>query len=319
MGNDLPEIRTLAVNLPELTARPAHELYDSPTFQAILADASRAVAERVEAKRRAAPAPAPVTAPAAAPAPAAASNFCVVCERPVDQWIPHPNTGADLSFIYEIEAVGSTLEKHFCPHCRCNDRDRHLWLYIAYSGVLQNASEKRILHIAPEATIEVRIRQLGPREYVAGDLFPRRPDHRKINVEALDFPDDHFDLIICNHVLEHVDNPHAALAEFRRCLTPDGRLIAQTPYSPLLKYTFELNRRASVPFATRYFGQDDHVRLFGADIIDYFRDAGLKGELYSHRAVVGDIDPDMVGCNGLEPFFLFAKGDAPELVAAGAV
>ncbi|WP_165779026.1 methyltransferase domain-containing protein [Paraburkholderia hospita] len=300
LGKEFPEIRRFTANLHELTGRPARELYDSPAFQAHLAQARSAVTERVEAGKR----------------PASAQNFCAVCERPVVEWVPHPNTGADLGFIYEIEAVGSTLEKHFCPHCHCNDRDRHLWLYIAYSGVLQNASEKRILHIAPEAAIEVRIKQLGPREYIGGDLFPRRPDHRKINVEALDFPDDHFDLIICNHVLEHVDNPHAALAEFRRCLAPDGRLIAQTPYSPLLKYTFELNRPASVPFATRYFGQDDHVRLFGSDIVDYFRDAGLKGDLYPHRTVLGDIDPDVIGCNGQEPFFLFAKGDAPDMAVA---
>ena len=299
-GAEFPEIRNLASNLHELTGRPAQELFDSPVFQTSLTQARAAVVARVEASNR----------------PATAHNICVVCEQQVLQWVPHPTTGADLSFIYETETVGSTLEKHFCPHCHCNDRDRHLWLYLAYSGLLESASQQRILHIAPEARIEPRIRALQPREYIAGDLFPRSPQHRKINVEALEFPNDYFDLIICNHVLEHVDNPDMALAEFSRCLAPGGHLIAQTPYSPILKYTLELNRPASVPFATRYFGQADHVRLFGADIVDYFRDAGLNGDLYPHHAVLGTIDPDVVGCNGQEPFFLFSKGSVPVFAAA---
>jgi hypothetical protein len=91
--------------------------------------------------------------------------------------------------------------------------------------------------------------------------------------------------------------------------------VAQTPYSPILKRTFELNKPASVPFKTWYFGQDDHVRLFGADIVDYFRDAGLNGDLYPHATVLGNIDADVVGCNVREPFFLFAKGEAPAFAA----
>ncbi|MFP3551097.1 hypothetical protein SB861_10290 [Paraburkholderia sp. SIMBA_049] len=61
------------------------------------------------------------------------------------------------------------------------------------------------------------------------------------------------------------------------------------------------------------------MRLFRSDIIGYFRDAGLKGDLYPHRTVLGEIDPDAIGCNGLEPFFLFSKSDAPEFAASASV
>jgi SAM-dependent methyltransferase len=147
-------------------------------------------------------------------------------------------------------------------------------------------------------------------------LSPKLPHHRPLNVEQLDFPDGYFDIIICNHVLEHVDNPDAALAEFNRCLASGGHLIAQTPYSPLLRNTLELNKPVTPGFAAQYFGQSDHVRLFGVDLVDRIRSAGLAGDLYGHETVLGGVDPDTYGCNGREPFFLFTKGaHAPQFSA----
>ncbi len=292
---DSPEIAPLLANVGELTTRSQHELFDGERFQSDLAFARASAVARMTKG-----------ASTARPLVRSQRKVCAVCEQDVDAWLPHPH-GVDRSFLEEIEPVGSTLERHLCPKCGCNDRERHLWLYIALSGLLERASEMRILHVAPEPGLEPRIRRLAPREYVAGDLFPRAVGHRKINVEALDFADGHFDLIICNHVLEHVDHPEAALAEFHRCLKPGGHLIAQTPYSPVLKYTFELTKAPSARFATRYFGQADHVRFFGADIAEYFRAAGFSGELYPHETVLGDLDENAWGCNEREPFFLFAK------------
>lgn len=289
----LKEIEPLLANLDELTERAPGELLDSPRFLEGLANARAAVAARRRSARL--------------------SNFCAVCDHTVSAWLPHPQIGTiDVDFLSQMESVGSRLDKHLCPRCRSNDRDRHLWLYLTNSGLLENAGSKRVLHVAPEGAIEQRIGALHPLEYVVGDLHPRLGHHRKINVEALDFPDGYFDLIICNHALERVDHPAAALAEFQRSLKPDGHLVAQTPYSPVLKHTFELNRPAEVSFAIRYFGQDDQVRLFGADIVDLFRAAGLNGDLYPHASVLGDIDPDAFGVNGKEPFFLFSKGAAPQ-------
>jgi SAM-dependent methyltransferase len=294
----LPEIAPLLAHLDEFDQVPAQALYTSPRFNEDLKHARAAVAARVGVRRKG--------------GLGAQQKLCVVCEQPVDGWLAHPHAAQfDRTFTRELETVGSTLEHYMCPRCGCNDRERHLWLYLAFSQVLENAGEKRILHIAPEAGIEPRIQRLQPREYVAGDLFPRAPHHRKINVEKLEFPDGYFDLIICNHVLEHVDSPEAALAEFHRCLAPNGHLVAQTPYSPILRHTFELNKPMPEPFKVRYYGQDDHVRMFGADIAEYFRAAGFAGALYPHTSVLGEIDAATYGCNGREPFFFFAKGEAP--------
>ncbi|MBN3752833.1 glycosyltransferase [Paraburkholderia sp. Tr-20389] len=294
----LPEIARLAANLDELVQRNPLELLDSSQFQADLAHARKALGARIAARRKAAS-----TSPD--------EKFCALCETPVPGWIAHPQANSNREFMQHIGAVGSTLEHHLCPNCNCNDRERHLWLYFDRAGILKDIAQKRILHIAPEAGIERRLRALAPLEYVAGDLSPQKPDHRAINVERIGFPDGYFDLIVCNHVLEHVDRPDTALAEFARCLAPGGHLVAQTPYSPLLKQTFELTIPPSKPFATHYFGQSDHVRLFGADLLTRIRAAGLNGDLYPHTTVLGGIDPVAWGCNEREPFFLFAKGPAP--------
>jgi hypothetical protein len=294
----LPEISRLLANLDELGRLPAQELEASARYRADFAHARAAVAARVHGGRNG--------------QTDVQQKFCVVCEKPVTAWLPHPHLSRmDRTFALQMECVGSTLQNHLCPSCGCNDRERHVWLYLAFSQVLEHAGNKRILHIAPERGIEPRIRRLQPREYVAGDLFPSQPHHRKIDVEALEFGDGYFDLIICNHVLEHVDDPHKALAEFNRCLAPGGHLIAQTPYSPVLRHTFEMTKAAPEPFAVQYYGQNDHVRLFGSDIAEYFSKAGFAGDLYPHTSVLGSVEPDTYGCNGREPFFFFAKGDAP--------
>jgi SAM-dependent methyltransferase len=237
--------------------------------------------------------------------------YCAICERPVDRWLPHPQRDRLGQFTRLLGAIGSDLERHSCPHCGCNDRDRHLWLYLQHVGLVDRIPGARILHVAPESHIELRIRALRPLDYVLGDLSPRRPEHRKLNVEKLPFEDGSFDLILCNHVLEHVADPDRAMAELARCLTPDGHLVAQTPYSPHLKWTFELNSNVSPQFAHLFYGQEDHVRLFGADLLARFHAAGLRGDLMPHARVLGDLSPQEYGCNEREPFFLFTNPPCP--------
>lgn len=293
-----PELSPLLEGLRELDTPQADPVH-SPTFVANLERAYATVAERLRAWRHTEEMP----------------MVCAVCGNKVKGWLPHPELQAynQLDFLNELDTVGSTLERHLCPVCQCNDRDRHLWLYMSRAGILDDISSKRILHIAPEVLLEPKLLALHPLEYIAGDLHPRNARHQKLNVESLPFENEHFDLIICNHVLEHVDRPDKTLAELARCLSPRGRLVAQTPYSPVLKATLELTKMPSEAFRIRYYGQNDHVRLFGADIINYFRAAGFAGDLCPHDTLLEGVDANAYGVNGNEPFFLFWKETAPAL------
>lgn len=233
--------------------------------------------------------------------------YCCICDRDVAAWLPHPHIQARSEFMKLMQAVGSDLSLYQCPSCGCNDRDRHIWLYLNKIGVIERLEGASVLHIAPELALEPKLAACGLGEYVRGDLMPNRPGVEQVNVEAMPFQDERFDLIICNHVLEHVASPERALAEFRRCLKPRGVLIAQTPYSPVLKHTFELNVAVDVEFASLFYGQDDHVRLFGSDIASYFHQAGLQGELLPHETLLPDVDAQAYGCNVREPLFFFSK------------
>jgi Methyltransferase domain/Glycosyl transferase family 2/Glycosyltransferase like family len=306
----LPEIRPLLAHLDELTKLAPEQIFVSDRFQADLAQARAAVAARVadhEAGTESAAFARSREASATSGASRTQQHICAVCEQAVDNWLPDARSAERLWFDHlgEDQPMRGRL---LCPKCGCDDHDRHLWLYIAFSGLLERASEMRILHIAPEARIEPRIAQLAPKEYVVADLIPRAPGRIEIDVESLDFSDGHFDLIICNRVLQRVDHPDKALAELHRCLKRGGHLIAQTPYLPALKYTFELTKAPSAKLATRYFGQPDHLRVFGTDIDRHFHEAGFEGEIRSHAAMLGDVDAHTWGCDEGAPFFLFAKG-----------
>jgi len=233
--------------------------------------------------------------------------FCAMCEQPVKDWLPYPRPETVSPLMGLLEVVGSDMVRHNCPNCRCNDRERHIWLYLSAIGLLDEAIQRPILHIAPEPNIERKFRALARSDYVAGDLHPRHAHHARIDVENLDFPDGRFHLVMCNRVLEHVSDFRRAIRELARVLAPDGWLIAQTPYSALLRDTMEFTVPPSKDQAQLFFGQDDHVRLFGANIAEHFTACGLQGRLYPHRSVLPDIDASTCGCNALEPLFLFSK------------
>jgi len=233
---------------------------------------------------------------------------CAVCSQTVPAWKPHPHIEHRSEFAKLMRVVGSDLNVYQCPACGCNDRERHLWLFLNAAGVAEALPRMRVLHLAPEPYVERLIAGLKPLEYVRGDLRPTRTEHMRIDVEQLPFEAARFHLIICNHVLEHVGDPLRALREMHRCLAPGGTLVAQTPFSPLLRRTMEITEAPTPDFARLFFGQEDHVRLFGADIGDYFREAGFSGgDPIPNGAALGQIDAGEYGFNAREPFFAFSR------------
>jgi len=234
---------------------------------------------------------------------------CCLCRSSVAAWVPHPQIAMRSDFMALMDVIGSDLSVYLCPSCQSNDRERHLWLYMHASGIASQIAGARVLHVAPEVSLEPLIRDLGPAEYLCGDLVPTRPGHSKLDVENLERPDASLDLIVRNHVLEHVDDPSRALREFYRCLAPGGLLIAQTPYSPRLLHGFEVHGSVSATFARLFYGQEDHRRLFGADLFAMFASAGFLGRPLDHETVLPGVEPRQFGCNGREPFFVFYKQD----------
>ncbi len=255
---------------------------------------------------------APTTTSSSTPAPPAATSsgpgYCIVCGNAIPAWLPYRDGRFEASpFTTGLGAVGSNTACFYCPSCHSHDRERHLALYLQAVDLFSKFGGTRVLHIAPETQLARLIDEQKPAEYIRGDLHPATPDIVQLNVEALPYPENHFDWAICNHVLEHVGNYRLALRELFRVLKPGGRLLCQTPYAEKLPTVFEAEALVGEQERFLYFGQEDHVRLFGTDIDRLIRDAGFQGTLQTHATLLGDKNADEYGVNEREPLFLFVK------------
>jgi len=233
---------------------------------------------------------------------------CVVCEHRVWRFMPYRRGMRDVPpLMPALGMVGSDIEQFECPRCGAHDRERHLLLYMKASGVFANLPGASVLHFAPEKRLSPIIAAQGPARHVRCDLYPESPDIQRVDMQAMPFDADGFDLVLANHVLEHVSSPDDALAEVRRVLKPGGYAILQTPYAARLECTWEDPGIATPQARLQAYGQEDHVRLFGRDIFDRFARSGLVDCVGTHATLLPGCDPRAHGVNPLEPFFLFRK------------
>ena len=148
----------------------------------------------------------------------------------------------------------------YCPKCGSLERHRLLAIADAEHNFFKN---KDVLHFAPETPIRRLIEQRKPLTYTTADLFAPNVD-RKENIEQLTIDDCSYDVVVCLHVLEHVDDK-AAIAELYRVLRPNGLLVAMFPIVEGWDETFENPKISSAKDRLLYFGQHDHARYFGRD------------------------------------------------------
>ena len=239
----------------------------------------------------------------------AAGRVCVFCNGMVEAWLPFRIRESDRSaFMKKLQTIGSNVERFSCPHCSSIDRERHLLLFLDRLNIMKRARGGAVLHMSAEYRLRGYIEGHDLGCYVRGDLMPTAEGVQKIDLQNIPYPDETFDLVIFNHMLEHVADAELALRETHRVLKPGGRAICQTPYSPRLSNTFEDPRLQSADDRLFFYGQEDHVRLFGSDIEQYFTAAGFVGRLVPHAEILPDLDPERFGVNEREPFFDFVRG-----------
>lgn len=190
---------------------------------------------------------------------------CPLCGAHWRRFLSDPGEPSPL--FSEVHVVGGgPIEQALCPRCKSFERERHVYLYLQRMTTVFTAPT-RLLHVAPERRLEPLLRAAGNVEYVSGDLAPGRAQHR-LDVTAIDFPDGSFDVVLCNHVLEHIPDDARALAELFRVIRPGGWAMLQVP----LVYGIDTreDRSASDPADMLLrFGQRDHIRIYGA--ADYER------------------------------------------------
>ena len=166
-----------------------------------------------------------------------------------------------------------TVPNSKCPSCGCSSRHRLIALAAAEIGVLAEAKQGHVLHFAAERCLRPLIMRAGPTKYVRADIEPTRGDI-VLNIEALDLPHESYDLIICSHVLEHVDDGKA-LRELFRVLRRNGKLITTVPIIEGWKTTYENDSIRTWKARKVHFGGGTHIRYYGRDFRDRLKSVGF--------------------------------------------
>lgn len=153
------------------------------------------------------------------------------------------------------------------------ERHRLLWLYLQHETDFFTRHYK-VLHFAPEQAFYKRFRKLQHLDYTTTDLNSPLADI-KADICELPFEDNTYDVIFCNHVLEHIPEDTKAMSELFRVMKPGGWGIFQIPQDVNRERTFEDDSITDKKERAKIFGQYDHVRIYGLDYFDKLRDIGF--------------------------------------------
>lgn len=181
-------------------------------------------------------------------------------------------------------------ENALCPGTLSLERHRLLWLYLERETSFLTDSIK-VLHVAPEQVFYQKFRSFSHWDYTTTDLYSPLADV-KADLRKLPFEDHTYDLILCNHVLEHIPDHLQALSELYRVLKKGGTLIAQVPLDLNREKTFEDPTITDPQERSRIFGQYDHVRIYGKDYSDFLNQTGFSSQCipYTEQLTKKEID-----------------------------
>lgn len=155
------------------------------------------------------------------------------------------------------------------------ERHRLLWLFLKNETNLFTSKNIKLLHFAPEQAFLKRFRKLKNIDYITTDIESPLADV-KADICNLPFKDNEFDVILCNHVLEHVKDDKKAMSELYRVMKPGGWGIFQIPQDLKREITFEDDTITDPKERAKIFGQYDHVRIYGRDYFDKLRSVGFR-------------------------------------------
>ena len=156
-----------------------------------------------------------------------------------------------------------------------------IWIYLQNHTRIFNA-KSALLHIAPEFELMQEFLKFKNISYSACDNFTDSYEYfgavKKEDLCNLTYPENSFNFIVCNHVLEHIEDDRKALESLYSVLSENGILIITVPINSSREETVENSTYNTRELRERHFGQHNHVRQYGMDIMERFSSAGFKAE-----------------------------------------
>jgi SAM-dependent methyltransferase len=185
---------------------------------------------------------------------------CNICESKLKTFIPR---GED-DFI--------------CPSCGSIARNRYFWKIFNKKYIKDDLS---ILDFSPSRVLYRAFKKSNNLNYFATDLSGDFIADYQLDITSIDLDDNSFDIIICYHILEHIENDILAMQELYRILKSGGVCFIQTPFSDELMENPEIIDPIE---RKKYFGQDDHVRIYSIGVLqDRLSKAGFQIEIHTSQ------------------------------------
>lgn len=222
---------------------------------------------------------------------------CPVCGKQTKVFLP---------FIYDNNK--KVILNARCPYCNSAHRHRCYWPILKkWFDNIQPNDMVKLLHFAPVKGLRANIEQYSSIDYWPVDIDSKKDIREIVDITNIQFNDNEFDLIICNHVLEHVADDKAAMLELYRVLKQGGKAMINVPIKMELKETLQDERYNTDDLRRRYYGQSDHLRQYGADFEDKLKDAGFKVTVLMPNEDMPDSEIKKYGLQRYQVVFICEK------------
>ena len=216
------------------------------------------------------------------------------------------SAGLDIPVFKAKNVIGGGRRLNaMCPRCYSYDRERLIYLYLERKTNIFHGNIK-MLHVAPERNLQKVLMAHPNIDYLSIDLNSPLAMIR-MDVTDIKYEDNSFDVIICNHVLEHIPDDRKAMSELYRVLKPGGWAILQVPISLSLDKTYEDPTIKTPEEREKVFGQSDHVRIYAKDYKDRLESVGFFVEVYSFAEEFGESVVSKYGLLKNESIYICSK------------
>ncbi|OUJ72936.1 methyltransferase domain-containing protein [Hymenobacter crusticola] len=181
---------------------------------------------------------------------------CVVCAKKSQRFI----------------ALG---DDKLCAYCGSLARDRRLWSIISGQFIKAGTS---ILDFSPSRSLYRILKQNTTITYASTDLSGDFISDFQYDITQIDEGNERYDLILCYHILEHIEQDMVAMQELYRVLKKGGSCIVQTPFKEgdiYENYSIKTEKARLL-----HFGQEDHVRIYSVNgLVSRLTQCGFNVEL----------------------------------------
>jgi SAM-dependent methyltransferase len=202
---------------------------------------------------------------------------CPVCERSFSKFLSY---GSEVAH----------RENVLCPYDLTLERHRLMWLYLKDYSNFFTAPKLEVLHMAPEQCFHALFKAQKNLNYLTGDIVSPIADLH-FDLHNIPLEDNRFDVVFCNHVMEHVDDAIQCMSELYRVMKPGGWAIMQVPQDLTRELTYEDKTITSPAEREKHFWQKDHVRLFGRDYPQWLEKAGFIVESF---LITDKLSPEVI-------------------------